>query len=217
VESTKIGCRATPSFGFVYCLVALMAALTAALVFVMFRRKPPSSDATTQTREIVTIPSTEQPPMAVTIDVNEKVIWIESPYSAANVKFLKSHYARWCSDRNCWYMLAASSAAAARNLDAVLERFDSCSEPSRTGAGKQVQEIDVHGALLRLPGPVIERRRQHQASQAAVSDRATVSAGVVHVHGALRCSSRIDVRPPHAHGPVATAGNLWYHTVRDGW
>jgi hypothetical protein len=85
-----------------------------------------------QTREVVAIQSTEQPPMAVEVDVNEKIVWIESPY----VKFLKSHYARWCSDRNCWYMLAASSAAASRNLDAVLERFDRCSEPSRTDAGK---------------------------------------------------------------------------------
>jgi hypothetical protein len=122
--------------------MALVVALAAALVFVMFQRKPPSSDATTQTRDIVTVPSTEQPPMAVTVDVHprphlvEKIIWIESPYIAASIKFLRSHYARWCSDRNCWYLLAASSAAAARNLDAVLERFDSCSEPSRTGAGK---------------------------------------------------------------------------------
>jgi hypothetical protein len=89
-----------------------------------------------QTREIVAIQSMEQPPMAVVVDVNEKIVWIESPYNAANVQFLKSHYARWCSDRNCWYMLAASSAAANRNLDAVLERFGRCSEPSRTDAGK---------------------------------------------------------------------------------
>ena len=70
--------------------------------------------------------------MAVTVDVNETdIVWIQSPYSATNVRFLKSHHARWCSDRNCWYMLATSS-----GLDAVLERFDSCGEPSRTDAGK---------------------------------------------------------------------------------
>jgi hypothetical protein len=126
------GATATPSFDVVYCLMSLVVALTAALVFVMFRRKPPSFDATTQTREIVMIPSTEQPPMAVAVDVNETgIVWIQSPYSAANVRFLKSHHARWCSDRNCWYMLATSS-----GLDAVLERFNSCGEPSRTDAGK---------------------------------------------------------------------------------
>jgi hypothetical protein len=167
-----------------------------------------------QPREIMTIQSTEQPPMAVTVGVNETdIVWIQSPYSAANVRFLKSHHARWCSDRNCWYMMATSS-----GLDVVLERFDSCGEPSRTDAGWQVQEIDVHEALLRMSGSAFERRRQlHQASQAAVGGHATVSADVIHVHGALRCRCRIDVHPPHAHGPVASAGDLWCPTVRGGW
>ena len=41
------GATATPSFDIVYCLMALVVALPAALVFVLFRREPPSSDATT--------------------------------------------------------------------------------------------------------------------------------------------------------------------------
>jgi hypothetical protein len=110
--------------------VALDTGATPSMVLSIPSRQP------AQTREIVAIQSVEQPPMAGVVDVNEKIVWIESPYSAANVQFLKSHYARWCSDRNCWYMLAASSAAANRNLDAVLERFGRCSEPSRTDVGK---------------------------------------------------------------------------------
>jgi hypothetical protein len=35
--------RLQPSFGLVYCLVALVVALSAALVFVLFRREPPGA------------------------------------------------------------------------------------------------------------------------------------------------------------------------------
>jgi hypothetical protein len=159
------GATAPPSFDIVYCLMAIVVALTAALVFVLFRREPPSVDATTQTPAVVTIQSTEQPPMAVTVDVNETdIVWIQSPYSAANVRFLKSHHARWCSDRNCWYMLATLS-----GLDAVLERFDSCGEPSRTDAGKFKKSMCTrslatyvrprHRAPAATPGVAGHRRR----------------------------------------------------------
>ena len=133
-----------PSSDVIYGLVVLVAVLAVALVFVLFRRKPPSSDATTQTKEAAAVSSTKQPPMAVTVNpdnqplphIVEHIVWIESEYSAANVQFLRRHYARWCSDRNCWYMLAASSTAAHRNQRAVLERFNHCSEPSRTDDGR---------------------------------------------------------------------------------
>jgi hypothetical protein len=62
----------------------------------------------------------------------------------------------------------------------------------------QVQERYVHEGLLRVSGVVSDHRPQlHQASQATIGGHAAVSADVVHMHGALRCSFRVDVHPHH--------------------
>jgi hypothetical protein len=246
------GADTAPSFGLVYGLMALVAALATALVFVMFQRKLPLDDGAMrcwicdrtghvksncpervvtsngppkvkkqrvrgptvyiegvharcelmvdgvrcdkhhlrrdceEQPDIVLLPRIlscspgrcpVQPPMAVTVDVHprphivEKIVWIESPYSAANVQFLKSHYARWCSDRNCWYMLAASSAATHRNLDAVLERFGRCSEPSRTDDGKFKKSTCTKPCYMSARTRKPSHGRRAQAAQPGVAGR----------------------------------------------
>jgi hypothetical protein len=126
---------------------------------------PPRHPA--QPRELVKIQSTEQPPMAAMVGVDTTdIVWIQSSCNAANVRLLKSHRARWCSDRGCWYMLTTSS-----GLDVVLERVDSCDKPSRTGAGKFKKSTCTKPCYYVCPAPspsaggsYTRRRRQPSAT-----------------------------------------------------
>jgi hypothetical protein len=143
------GATASPADSITHCLmlVVVVVASTAALLSLLLARERPR-DARQQVIEVTTdtgarrsiVPTlaqataltSEQPPMATAVESEAAgLIWIESSYSKANVQFLKSHRARWCSNRNCWYMLATSG-----SREVVLERFGSRSEPQPTDAGK---------------------------------------------------------------------------------
>jgi hypothetical protein len=229
-----------PAYSIAHCLlvVVVVVASTAALLSILVSRERPRDnrqpviDVTTDTGghpTAVLTPAhaatltTEQPPMATMIEPEAAdIVWIESPYSAANVRFLQSHHARWCSGRNCWYMLAAP-----HSLDVVLERFDSRSEPQPTRVGRYKKATCTY-PCYKCPTPspstgrsYSRRRRQPSATTPLFlltlitcmvpSDAAAESMFTHHM-----CPAPWQMRAIYGVGLVIAAGKLLKRLYNDG-